>query len=210
MQSQLWEVKAHPGINGVYVSHVRRPHQRWAPWREAPQFVREYLALDAKGKIAETPDMAAFERYPEVTSLERKAGLYHNRYQVRVELPPTHRQPGARLHLSAISRDVETFAELGRAVYKYTDCGPWISAILADGTEVYYGSVEAQALSMQTVVRAVKVGSIVEGSDVEIGPYMVTRARDFWKTVEQVNREASDEWEIANEEEGNLGLDSTE
>lgn len=92
----------------------------------------------------------------------------------------------------------ETFYRFGRCLYKYTDCGPWVVAVLLDGTEVYYESAEGNALSMDTVVDHVRVGSIVEGSDVEIGPYEVTDPKDFYKVVEQVNDEASFYWDRDN------------
>lgn len=98
----------------------------------------------------------------------------------------------------------QTFASFGRCVYKYTDCGPWIVAVLRNGKEVGYTDPAADTLGMNTDVRAIKVGSIVEGSDAEIGPYEVTEAEDFWPTVERVNREASDAWDEA-DKNGELG-----
>lgn len=198
---QIWEIRAHPGINGVYISHVRRPKRKWQLHTEAPRYVRDFLNLTGtSGKVGDTADLAALERYNSVVCLEKSPQPYHNRYRVKVWMPPDIRPPRTRLHLAHISRDFTTFADLGRAVYKYTDCGPWIVAVLLDGSEVYYTSPEAHALSMDTVVRAIRVGSIVEGSDADVGPYEVTRARDFWPTVERVNEEAVIEWHDANDD----------
>jgi hypothetical protein len=44
----------------------------------------------------------------------------------------------------------------------------------------------------------VKVGSIVEGSDVEIGPYEVTDPTKFNETLDEVNSEASFYWDRDN------------
>lgn len=90
------------------------------------------------------------------------------------------------------------FYQFGRCLYKYTGCGPWVVAVLLDGTEVYYKSAEGDALSMDTVVDYVKVGSIVEGSDVEIGPYEVHDPAEFWDTVTTVDEEASFYWDRDN------------
>lgn len=92
----------------------------------------------------------------------------------------------------------DNFHDFARNVYKYTDCGPWIRAVLTDGTIVYYRDKSAYTLPMDTEVDHVEVGSIVEGSDVEVGPYEVYDPKEFWKVVEEVNKEASYYWERDN------------
>lgn len=100
--------------------------------------------------------------------------------------------------LSDISKEYSSFYRFARNVYKYTACGPWVRAVLPDGTKVYYESDEGYALPMDTVVDHVEVGSIVEGSDVEVGPYEVHDPKDFWEVVAGVNDEASFYWELDN------------
>ena len=99
----------------------------------------------------------------------------------------------------------ENFAAFGRAVYKYTDCGPWVAAVLPNGNEVYYADLNGLKLKMSTRVVAVKVGSIVEGSDACIGPYRVTDPADFEATLQQVSAEANEAWHEANDEANEEG-----
>lgn len=107
--------------------------------------------------------------------------------------------------------------DMGRSIYKDVDCGPWIAFVTWEFVydeqknrecyrEVYYEDALETWFEMGAV-KSIKVGSIVEGSDVEIGPYEVdvrpvdTLMERFWSAVECVNTEACDEWEIANSEE---------
>lgn len=92
----------------------------------------------------------------------------------------------------------DTFYEFGRCLYKHTPCGPWVVAVLPDGARVYYESEEGNALSMDTEVQAVEVGSIVEGSEVEVGPFKITDPAVFWDAVEGVNAEADFYWKRDN------------
>ena len=92
----------------------------------------------------------------------------------------------------------DSFYDFGRCLYKYTDCGPWVTAVLLDGTEVYYEDREARELPMSTVVDHVKVGSIVEGSDVYVGPFDVHDPKKFGKVVESIDDEADFYWKRDN------------
>ena len=92
----------------------------------------------------------------------------------------------------------ESFGQFGRCLYKYTDCGPWVVAILPDGTEIYYEDQKAYELPIDTEVRALKVGSIVEGSEYYVGPFEITDPKEFWPTVEAVDNEASAAWDHFN------------
>lgn len=94
---------------------------------------------------------------------------------------------------------VDTFYQLGRAIYKGTPCGPWIVAVLADGTEVYYESEEANKITKFTPIRMIKVGSIVEGSDCEATTIEVTHYQKLSEAIEEVNMDACAMWEEANE-----------
>lgn len=88
----------------------------------------------------------------------------------------------------------EHFHEFGRCLYKYTDCGPWVTAVLPDGREVYYDDKEAWELPMDTEVKCIRVGSIVEGSDVYVGPYDVEDPKEFSKTVKDIDEECTFFW----------------
>lgn len=101
-------------------------------------------------------------------------------------------------------------ADLYRTLYKYTDCGPWLSVKLHDGT--WKHCHELQGIS-NCNVRALLVGSIVEGSDAEVlgrgidlMDYMdeggeAKAVEAFNREVEQVNDEACRLWGEANNED---------
>lgn len=91
----------------------------------------------------------------------------------------------------------ETPHGFGRSLYKGVSCGPWISYIMKNGKDVYYGD----APDKLTGCIGVKVGSIVEGSDVEIDPEELIfpfTDKDFWNKVDEVNKQASFYWERDN------------
>lgn len=77
---------------------------------------------------------------------------------------------------------------LSRAAYKDFPCGPWLKT----GMDQLNGGFYAE------------VGSIVEGSDAEVGPYrlqMPFLMSDLHRLLEQVNTEACALWKEANEDE---------
>jgi len=77
-------------------------------------------------------------------------------------------------HVSATTRE-----QAERNIYKYNDCGPWIK---------WHDN-------------GVELGSIVEGSDVDITTTPLTypfTEDDYDQTMQYVNDEASMEWDIAN------------
>lgn len=87
----------------------------------------------------------------------------------------------------------------GRSLYKYTDCGPWIAYVLEDGSTLYYEDA-GNSFNGKKVI-GVDIGSIVEGSDVEIGPHRLTfpfSEKDFDDTVKAIDDEASFYWERDN------------
>lgn len=112
-------------------------------------------------------------------------------------------------NLQAILDDygVTDVANLYRSIYKYTECGPWLSVQLHDGT--WKHCHELRGIENGNV-RALLVGSIVEGSDAEVTAdpidlmdYMdeggdAKAVADFSNEVEQVNREACRLWDEAN------------
>ena len=83
----------------------------------------------------------------------------------------------------AAAAGVTTTSELEKQVYKAYPCGPWIN--------FHDGHIE--------------IGSIVEGSDVEVGPhelwYPFTLA-DYNKMLDVINFAACEAWKEANEDEG--------
>lgn len=89
----------------------------------------------------------------------------------------------------------------GRNLYKYTDCGPWTAFLLRDGSEVYYRDEKASSLLWGDDCIGIKIGSIVEGSDAEIGPetlFFPFTSERLDNVVQEINDEASYEWELAN------------
>jgi hypothetical protein len=95
-----------------------------------------------------------------------------------------------------------------RQCYKATDCGAWVSFKLADGRRVGGGgdpNVPVVSEGPERVVEII-VGSIVEGSDAEIGPYRLAvdenfEQNRFWWLLQRVDREASDAWDEAHAED---------
>ncbi|NBT33374.1 MAG: hypothetical protein EBT13_16155, partial [Rhodobacteraceae bacterium] len=58
-----------------------------------------------------------------------------------------------------------TVADLYRSIYRYTDCGPWLSVKLHDGTWKHC----AQLSGIENGnIRSLLIGSIVEGSDADV------------------------------------------
>lgn len=93
---------------------------------------------------------------------------------------------------------------LYRSIYKYTACGPWLSVVLHDGTTRHCDKLEGIE---NGAVRKLLVGSIVEGSDAEVGPTTIDlltyedpadAVKAFNDAVEEVNDEACSLWEEAN------------
>ena len=96
---------------------------------------------------------------------------------------------------------------LYRSIYKYTACGPWLSVQLHDGTCVHCDKLHTVGNGN---VRALLVGSIVEGSDAEVTADPIDlleyddpaeAVRVFNATVEWVNGEACALWDAANAED---------
>jgi len=98
------------------------------------------------------------------------------------------------------------------SIYKYTPCGPWLSVRLHDGSIVH--CTKLYGIGNQDV-RALLVGSMVEGSDAEVTADWIDLAdpkymeeggqeklvADFNATVAWVNDEACALWRDANEQD---------
>lgn len=100
-----------------------------------------------------------------------------------------------------------TLPALYRSIYKYTECGPWLSVRTWDGRTFH--SHELHKVD-KTEVRYLLVGSIVEGSDAEVTADWIDLVECespeaavalFSKTVDWVNDEACALWDEANTEE---------
>lgn len=101
-----------------------------------------------------------------------------------------------------------TVESLDRSLYKYTECGAYLSVQLHDGTWRHSGDLTGIENSN---VRQLLVGSIVEGSDAEVCADPIDlidyddpqeAVRVFNKTVEWVNDEACTLWHEVNDQEG--------
>jgi hypothetical protein len=100
-----------------------------------------------------------------------------------------------------------TLPALYRSIYKYTDCGPWLSVKTWDNRTFHCDKLHEVN---KDEVRYLLVGSIVEGSDAEVTADWIDllecespedAVRQFNETVEWVNAEACILWEQANGEE---------
>lgn len=100
-----------------------------------------------------------------------------------------------------------TLPALYRSIYKYTECGPWLSVKTWDGRVFHCGELHKVN---KDEVRYLLVGAIVEGSDAEVCADWIDllecetpdAAVDlFNRTVEWVNYEACALWDEANSED---------
>lgn len=100
-----------------------------------------------------------------------------------------------------------TVDDLYRSIYKYTECGPWLSVQLHDGTWKHCDQLDGIDNGN---VRALLVGSIVENSDAEVTGRVLDLLEfetpedaiaAFNHEVEQVNAEACALWDEVNAEE---------
>ena len=101
------------------------------------------------------------------------------------------------------AHDADNFWRFGRSLYKYTDCGPWTRLVLTEGRSVYYedtGADDPTLLDEKDII-GIEIGSIVESSDVEVGPYLLRfpiTDEELDKTVKDINDEASFYWDRDN------------
>jgi hypothetical protein len=100
-----------------------------------------------------------------------------------------------------------TLPALYRSIYKYTECGPWLSVRTWDDRKFHCGDLHKVD---KDEVRYLLVGSIVEGSDAAVCADWIDLVECespeaavalFNRTVEWVNDEACALWEEANAEE---------
>lgn len=102
-----------------------------------------------------------------------------------------------------------SFYQFGRSLYKGVDCGPWCRLMLEDGSDIYYESNKANEPLVE-VVTGLEIGSIVEGSDVEVGPTLLEfpfTDKELWDTVEEIDKEAKFYWERDNKDDYIIEVD---
>lgn len=96
---------------------------------------------------------------------------------------------------------------LYRSIYKYTECGPWLSVKTWDGRVFHCDKLREVN---KDEVRHLLVGSIVEGSDAEVTADWIDllecetpedAVKQFNDTVAWVNEQACALWDEANEGE---------
>ena len=98
-----------------------------------------------------------------------------------------------------------SFYELGRSIYKYGG-GAWIKLCLSEGGKVYYDSdsiyydsdpARSKDILNDKDIVGVEIGSTVEGSCVEVGPYFLGfpfSEDDLWETIDNINKEVDFYW----------------
>lgn len=106
-----------------------------------------------------------------------------------------------------------TLPALYRSIYKYTDCGPWLSVQTWDGR--WFHCQDLHKVD-KTEVRYLLVGSIVEGSDAEVSADPIDllacespeeAVKRFSSAVEWVNNEVFSLWHEANDDEDDEDMD---
>lgn len=104
------------------------------------------------------------------------------------------------------AHDADNFWRFGRNLYKYTDCGPWTRLVLTEERSMYYtdrGADDPSVLDDPDII-GIEIGSIVEGSDVEVGPYFLRfpfTEEQFEEAVKSVDDEAHFYWGRDNTDE---------
>lgn len=96
---------------------------------------------------------------------------------------------------------VDNFYQLGRAIYKGTDCGPWVVARRWDGSKVYYEDKKATEIGPTHKVESVIVGSIVEGYDGEVPSVEVYSKKDLIAALDLIDETCRNVWDIVNGED---------
>jgi hypothetical protein len=96
-------------------------------------------------------------------------------------------------------RGHETPYSMARAWYKYIGCGPW-TVFLTECGAVYYEDPEVETFDHKRCI-GISIGSIVEGSDAEVGPIDLLfpfDMDDLDKALESIDSEASFYWDRDN------------
>jgi len=100
----------------------------------------------------------------------------------------------------------DNFWRFGYTLYKHTDCGPWTRLVLTEDRSCYYEDTGADdpSLLLDDDIIGIEIGSIVEGSDVEVGPIFLRfpfTSDELDVAVKEINDEASFYWKRDNEDD---------
>lgn len=100
--------------------------------------------------------------------------------------------------------------DVGRSIYKYTDCGPWTAFVVKTPWKDSFGRMrdtryyeDCRNTEHNGDIVGIEIGSIVEGSEAEATPVRLLfpfKASDLDKAIQSVNDEACALWEEANHE----------
>ena len=92
----------------------------------------------------------------------------------------------------------ESFKDIERNTYKYTDCGAWVQEKTEDRVDYESPHIEEfnDAPTCKHLI-GLAVGSIVEGVDYDCDPVTVTypfELDEFWKALKAVEDQANEIW----------------
>ena len=90
----------------------------------------------------------------------------------------------------------ESFKDVERNTYKFTDCGAWIQEDVEVEGEDYVDFLGCEH-EAEVLWKGITVGSIVEGSDCDCIPVTVAypfEIDDFWSALKMVEDEADEIW----------------
>jgi len=96
-----------------------------------------------------------------------------------------------------IENSQRCYSLFNKFLYKYTLCGAWVE--FCDSTGNWSASPEVDGNTKY--IEGIRIGSIVEGSDVNIGPYELMFpffSDDLEDIISQIEIEAEEEFELAN------------
>ena len=108
----------------------------------------------------------------------------------------------------------DNFAQVDRALYKYTDCGAYLGLYPWEGDGIWSGSQRMKEVRPGDI-RSIGVGSIVEGTDacpemqwLQMTDYAEDETsdrfiKDFFDAVEVVEKWAAEIWDETHEEDEN-------
>jgi len=91
----------------------------------------------------------------------------------------------------------ESFRDIEKNTYKYTDCGAWVVEKKEDREYVSLFLEESMNPRYYSHAVGLTVGSIVEGVDCDCEPVTVTypfELDEFWKALESVEDQADEMW----------------
>lgn len=146
-------------------------------------------------------------------------GMFETRFDWDPSLSRKANKQAAARHVASLFPDVattyfsladlldkkgnETPYQFGHGLYRYTACGPWVSFVVPgeERGRVYYGDKKAGEVDWLDRCTGIEIGSIVEGSDVEVGPECLDfpfTKQELDGAVKRIDDEAKFYWERDN------------